>query len=428
MRDTSLLSELINAFKSPERSIKGFPTKARANFIKQNKNLSHNGIKNAKTLATDIGRSLSKTKLLILDDDIVKKAVDIFFDGDTDFRQFYKYAVVPYSNCFIEWNEKLRMDETLRNYMLMQETFRENYLMKNDFQHPEWKQLFKSVEELNIQSKFSMEFDKWVKTGKDFDKVALSHNLIMADQMNKVNMFYRQQDITGDVKVGFHVKDFYLRDYIGFYQKFPNKFQKDIDHKLHDFVPYVLGTDLDGKRKVFCNYNSMMFDPDIKVANVFYECILEQFMVTDEKEKDFFDTIETMKEESKGYNIPFFGSSFMSTENFLEDRVYYNWQSNRGLFFTDYEDHMFSERQKVSLPSNMMLDYIQFKPFNMGAFLLICLGLLNHQKTEYIDVSSKDQKRSMSFGNQTPRKEYHLVKFTISDKPKKIIRSIAKKN
>ena len=63
----------------------------------------------------------------------------------------------------------------------------------------------------------------------------------------------------------------------------------------------------------------------------------------------------------------------------------------------------------------------------MGAFLLICLGLLNHQKTEYIDVPSKDQKREMSFGNQKPRKEYHLVKFTISDNPKKIIRAIAKK-
>ena len=127
MRDTSLLSDLINAFKAPERSISEFPTKARAKLIKDNHNLSHNGIRNAKITALDIGRSLSKTKLLILDDDIVKKAVDIFFDGNTDFKEFYKYAVVPYSNCFIEWNEKLRMDETLRQYMVMQKLFKDNY-------------------------------------------------------------------------------------------------------------------------------------------------------------------------------------------------------------------------------------------------------------------------------------------------------------
>ena len=66
MRDTSLLSDLINAFKAPERSISEFPTKARAKLIKDNHNLSHNGIRNAKITALDIGRSLSKTKLLIL--------------------------------------------------------------------------------------------------------------------------------------------------------------------------------------------------------------------------------------------------------------------------------------------------------------------------------------------------------------------------
>ena len=418
MRDTSLLSDLINAFKAPERSISEFPTKARAKLIKDNHNLSHNGIRMPKVIASDIGRSLSKTKLLILDDDIVKKAVDIFFDGDTDFREFYKYAVVPYSNCFIEWNEKLRMDETLRQYMVMQKLFKDNFsrIAKGGFVHPQWKELFKSVKDFSTQAKGLL--------GKTVEN---AHDSIINDQMNKVNMFYRTHDITGDIKVGFHVKEFYLRDYIGFYEEFPSKFQKDIDHKLHDFVPYVLGTDLDGKKKVFCNFNSMMFDPDIKVANIFHECILEQFMVTKEKDQDFFDTIENFKDEFKDYSISFFGSSFMSTEKFLQDRVFFNWQNNRGLFQTDYECYRFYERKKVSLPDEFNNEYIPFKPFNMGAFLLICLGLLNHQKTEYIDVPSRDQKRSMSFGNQTPRKEYHLVKFGISDNPKKIVRTIAKK-
>ena len=202
MRDTSLLSDLINAFKAPERSISEFPTKARAKLIKDNHNLSHNGIRMPKVIASDIGRSLSKTKLLILDDDIVKKAVDIFFDGDTDFREFYKYAVVPYSNCFIEWNEKLRMDETLRQYMVMQKLFKDNFsrIAKGGFVHPQWKELFKSVKDFSTQAKGLL--------GKTVEN---AHDSIINDQMNKVNMFYRTHDITGDIKVGFHVKEFYLR-------------------------------------------------------------------------------------------------------------------------------------------------------------------------------------------------------------------------
>ena len=412
MRETSLLSDLINAFKTPERGIAEFPTKARAKEVKENHNLSHNNIKNAKNMATNLSRSLMKTKLLILDDDIVKKAVDIFFDGDTDFTRFYKYAVAPYSNCFIEWNEKLRMEETLRQYMSMQKTFHASELVQ---------------QELTKMSNYLSLIKKNILSNLDVKK---NYDTIIEEQMNKVNYFYREQGITGDIKVGFHVQDFYLRDYIGSYQKFPSKFQHQIDHKLHEFSPYVLGTNLDGKRQVFCNFNSMIFDPEIKVADVFNECILEQFILSGEKEEHFFNIVEEIKREFRKYSIPFFGSSIIKTEKFLEERIYFNWQNNRELFFTDYEDCVFTEHtntQKVTMPPDFKNEYHAFRPFNMGAFLLICLGLLNHQKTEYIDVPSKNQKREISFGNQKPRKEYHLVKFTISDNPKKIIRAIAKK-
>lgn len=406
MRDTSLLSELTNALRTPERSISDFPTKAKAKKIRQKFNLSYNSTRIAKAHALNLSRTLSTSKLLILDDDIVKKAVEIFYDGDTDFKDFFSLAIVPYSNCFIEWNETLRMEETKRQYLKMKETL-------SIYGMP--------LEEL--EKHLPVELANKIGKGKILEK---NHNKIINEQISKVNEFYFQGNITGDVKVGFHMRDLHFKDYIGYFDEFPTQFQNNINEKFHEFVPYALGTNIDGKRQVFCNFNSIMFDPDVKVGKIFDECILEQFIAKGEKEDDFFHTIDRIKKDFLEFGITFFGSSFMETQDYLEDRLYYNWQSNRDLFFTDFESVQFDKRIKEKIPQEIMPRYIPFIPFNMGAFLFICLGLLNHQKIDIVDVPSRDQKRSMSFGNQTPRKEYHLIKFKVSDKPKTIAKSIAK--
>ena len=193
-----------------------------------------------------------------------------------------------------------------------------------------------------------------------------------------------------------------------------------------------------------------MFDPDFGV-DFLKEIFEEQFILGSDLHTD-------LKFDVEGFEIGFEGfttyqramsSSFFGYNNDLfspildwaDSKILFNKYSNSKLFETDIEsftkklclsqiwrDSYEQMKAKVTNQEEETILYCNnrnYAPHGVGSFLLICLGLLNHQKTIYIDVPSKGQKRETSFGEVVPRKEYRIVNIKLSDQPKIIERELS---
>ena len=437
MRETSLASKVVSALRVPERGIIGFPTKGdarrrvnRFNELSMKKSessfvwqLGYNSNKSAKYYTDILKRKVQGSHLLYLDDDTVRTAVKIQFDEGVNLSNFFKVATPPYQNVFVEWNDKVRVSEGTK-------VIKENLqLIKN-------------------QNKFLETYKDSLKDPETLIKVSNYKSILMKKALQSLSYTSDAFHSYDNLKIGYHILEGNLGNEVQNFEDFNYslklKLQNTSVYRFHPFLD-AYETDgeegLTGKTKIKCDLDGFVFDPDLEI-DLFREIFEEQYILGSESNDSLpmsFEGFESGFDSFAYYqNImsrSFFGLSDNlnpSTLDWINSKVLFNKNSNSEIFATDIESY----ERKLSLPE-IWIDAMDkyknngaddesvfyslnenFAPYSIGSFLLICLGLLNHQKTIYIDVPSKGQKREVSFGDVVPRKEYRIVNIKISDSPR----------